>query len=125
PADPKKDRRCEVNVEHGHGVHALWLSRGGSVLSAALLSCLRRTSLTTNWGFRLRVRYSRPRYSPMIPRMKSCTPKSRRPAAISDAQPGGGERISASPTAIAPPRAPSALRIKPVKVLIRKGMTEK
>ena len=61
----------------------------------------------------------------MIPRINSCTPESSNRAAISDAQPGGGDDKSASPTAIATPTAPSALKAKPVTVLMRKGITEK
>src|SRR5215468_8466248 len=120
-----------VDEKRGAGqqetIMAFTLSRSStlSTLSAATLGCLQRTSFTTDWGLRLMVRYSRPRYSPTIPRIRSCTPESRRTAAISDAQPGGGDRSSASPTAIAPPRTPNALRTRPVNVLIRKGMTEK
>ena len=61
----------------------------------------------------------------MIPRINSCTPDNSKTAAISDAQPGGGEKSNASPTAIATPTAPNALKAKPVTVLIRRGITEK
>src|SRR6516165_101088 len=61
----------------------------------------------------------------MIPRINSCTPESSSTAAISEAQPAGGEKSSASPSAIATPTAPSALKAKPVTVLIRRGITEK
>ena len=61
----------------------------------------------------------------MIPRINSCTPESSNTAAISEAQPGGGDQSSASPIAIATPTAPNALKAKPVIVLIRRGITEK
>src|SRR5207237_7589185 len=108
--DAKKDR--EANVADYHGVHAFWLRHAGDALSTAPPGCLRCTSFTTDWGFRLTVRYSRPRYSPTMPRIKSWTPESRRTAAISDAQPGGGDRRSASPTTIAPRTAPSTLGVQ-------------
>ena len=61
----------------------------------------------------------------MIPRIKSCTPESSNTAAISEAQPGGGDENSASAIATAIPTAPNALNAKPVIVLIRRGITEK
>ena len=61
----------------------------------------------------------------MIPRIKSCAPESSSTAAIREAQPAGGDENNASPTAIATPTAPRALKAKPVTVLIRRGITEK
>ena len=61
----------------------------------------------------------------MIPRIISCTPERSNSAAISEAQPGGGDDIRASLTAVATPTTPSALKAKPVTVLMRKGITEK
>ena len=41
------------------------------------------------------------------------------------AQPAGGDEVSASAMTIAPAKAPSPLRINPVIVLTRSGITEK
>jgi hypothetical protein len=60
-----------------------------------------------------------------MPRIKSCTPESSNTVAIIEAQPGGGDEKSASAIAIAIPAAPNALNVKPVTVLIRRGITEK
>ena len=58
---------------------------------------------TTDCGLRFAVRYSRPRYSPTMPRIISCTPRSST-AATSEAQPGGGAKNALDDRPAAPQR---------------------